>query len=134
MPRGCASGDASVEDQLHVVGTSRVEVLAHHLFEEDASLHRTVEDLRQGELRLQDRHVAADARRPVGGGERVRQARQPLAQQGVDLRRIRSMHSSSSVVCSASTSPALRATFIVRAPVDGLPTGQYAATIAWCDP
>ena len=40
------------------------------------------------------------------------------------------MHSSSSVVCSDSTSPALRATFMARTPVDGLPTGQNTATVA----
>ena len=36
-PVGGASVDASVEDQLHVVGSPYVEVLAHHLFEEDPS-------------------------------------------------------------------------------------------------
>ena len=46
------------------------------------------------------------------------------------FRYIRSMHSNSSVVCSASTSPALRATFMPRTPVDGLPTGQITATDA----
>ena len=43
------------------------------------------------------------------------------------------MHSSSRVVCSASTSAAVRATFIARAPVDGLPTGHYTATDALGD-
>ena len=51
VPRGRASGDASVEDQLHVVGAAEVEVLAHDLLEEDPSLDGAVEDLRQGELR-----------------------------------------------------------------------------------
>ena len=43
------------------------------------------------------------------------------------------MHSNSSVVCSASTSAAVRATFMARAPVDGLPTGHYTATDALGD-
>ena len=46
---------------------------------------------------------------------------------------IRSMHSSSSVVCSATTSAALRATFIARAPVDGFPTGHHTAIDALSD-
>ena len=45
IPRGGASADAPVEDQLHVVGSPHVEVLAHHLLEEDPSGHRPVEDL-----------------------------------------------------------------------------------------
>ena len=38
-----------------------------------------------GELGLQDRDVVAAARGPIGQAERVRQDRQPLAQQRVDL-------------------------------------------------
>ena len=43
------------------------------------------EHLGQGELCLQDGDVVAVAGAPVSGGERVRQDRQPLAQQRVDL-------------------------------------------------
>ena len=82
-----ASGDAPVEDQLHVVGTPQVNVLPDDLLEQHPSLDGAVEDLGQGELRLKHGDVVADARRPVGSGERVRQARQPFAQQGVDPRR-----------------------------------------------
>ena len=63
-----------------MVGTAQVEVLAHDLLEEDPPLDGAVEDLGEGELRLKHRDVVADAHRPVGGGERVRQARQPFAQ------------------------------------------------------
>jgi hypothetical protein len=38
----------------------------------------------QGEFRLQDRHLVAVARRPVGRTERVRQDRQPFPQQAID--------------------------------------------------
>ena len=64
---GGASGDACVEeDQLHVVGAAEVEVLAHHPLEEYASLHRALEDLRQGELRLRHRDVVGmPAARPA---------------------------------------------------------------------
>ena len=87
VPRGGASGDAPVEDQLHVVGAAHVEVLAQHLFEEDPPLRRSVEDLGPSELRLQNRDVVADALLPVAGRERMRQPRQPLAQQRVHPRR-----------------------------------------------
>ena len=86
MPRGGASIDASVEDQLHVVGSPHVEVLAHHLFEEGPSGQRPVEDLGAGEFGLQHRDVVVDALLPVAGRERVRQPGQPLAQQRVDPR------------------------------------------------
>ena len=52
IPRGGASADAPVEDQLHVVGSSHVEVLAHHLLEEDPSGQRSVEDLGAARIRL----------------------------------------------------------------------------------
>ena len=86
IPRGGASVDAPVEDQLHVVGATHVEVLAQHLFEEDPSLRRSVEHLGPSELRLQNRDIVADAPLPVAGRERMRQPRQPLAQQGIDPR------------------------------------------------
>ena len=47
-------------------------------------LDRSVEDLGQGELRLQDRQVIAHAGGAVRGGERMGQPRQPLAHQCVD--------------------------------------------------
>ena len=87
IPRGGASGDAPVEDQLHVVGAAHVEVLAQHLVEEDPPLRRSVEHLGPSELRLQNRDVVPDALFPVGGLEGVRQPSQPFAQQLVDLLR-----------------------------------------------
>ena len=102
IPRGGASADAPVEDQLHVVGSSHVEVLAHHLLEEDPSGHRPVEDLDARKFGLQHRDVIADALLPVRA----------------------------SVVCCDRISATDRATFMARAPVDGLPIGQSMATAA----
>ena len=56
------------------------------LSEDDAAVRRAIEYLGQGKFALQDRRVVAVARLSIGGGERVRQAAQPLAQQTVDLR------------------------------------------------
>ena len=78
VPRGGAFVDASVEDQLHVVGTSQVDVLPDDLLEQHPPLDGPVEDLGQRELRLQHGDVVAHARRPVGGGEGVRQTRRHL--------------------------------------------------------
>ena len=80
-----AAHQPPVEDQRDLVGSADVEVVADDLFEEDPPGHRLVQHLGQGELGLQDRDVVAVAGGPVGGAERVRQDRQPLAQQRVDL-------------------------------------------------
>src|SRR5262249_41407303 len=77
-----SSGHASVEDQLHLVGASQIQVLADDLLEKDASGQGPVENLRQGELCLQDGHVVAVASLAILGRERVGQPCQPLAQQG----------------------------------------------------
>jgi hypothetical protein len=71
--------DPAIEDQADLVGSAQVEVVADHLLEEDASRHRPVQHLGQGELRLQDRDVVAVAGGPVSRGERVRQPGQPFA-------------------------------------------------------
>jgi hypothetical protein len=73
-----------VEDQLHVVGSAEVEVLADDLLEEDPSGDGAVQHLGQGALRLQDGEVVAIARRAVLRGKGLRQPCQPFAQQGVD--------------------------------------------------
>jgi hypothetical protein len=79
--------DSAVEDQPDLVRPAQVEVVPDHLLEEDPAGHGLVEHLGQGELGLQDRHVVPVAGGPVRSGERVRQASQPLTQQGVDLGR-----------------------------------------------
>jgi len=68
-------------------GRPGVEVVADDVFEEHPPGDRPVQDLGQGELGLQHGDVVEVAGLAVGGGERVRQACQPLAQQPVDLGR-----------------------------------------------
>ena len=80
-----AAHQAAVEDQADLIGAADVEVVADDLLEEDPTGHRVVEHLGQGELGLQDRQVVAVARVAIGGGERMRQSGQPLAQQRLDL-------------------------------------------------
>ena len=83
--------DAAIENELHVIGPAEVEILAHDLFEQMAACARPVEDLGQGEFRLEDRELVAIPRGTVGGGEGMRQAAEPLAHDGVDFRRIQGL-------------------------------------------
>ena len=80
-----ALADPALERQLHLVGAPDVEVLVDDLLEEHAPLLRAVEDLRERELRLQDGELVRQPRSAVCSRERMRQPRQPLARQGLDL-------------------------------------------------
>ena len=84
-PAGGATSHTTLEDQLDVVGTTDVQVLADHLLEEDPARHRAVEYLSQRELRLKNRHLIAIARLPIPCRERMRELGQPLAEQAFDL-------------------------------------------------
>src|SRR6266849_4093881 len=84
-PRPRAARYPAIEDELHLLGTAEVEVLADHLFKEQTAVHRPVEHLSGGELHLQDRDIIAVAGLAVRRREGVRQQPQPFAQQGVDL-------------------------------------------------
>src|SRR3990172_2295555 len=68
--RGPAA-DAAVEDQLHLIRTPQVEVVADHLLEEHAPLHPVVEHLGERKLRLEDRKLIAIARTAVRRRERM---------------------------------------------------------------
>src|SRR5207247_8273832 len=85
---GCAARDASIKDQLHLVRTTDVEILAHHFFEETAARERPIEDLGQRELGLEDRELIPIAGGTVRAGEGMGEAPEPLANDGVDLRGI----------------------------------------------
>jgi hypothetical protein len=78
--------DSPVEDELDVVGPAEVQVFPNHLVEEDPARHGAVQYLRQTELGLEDRELIAVTGPAVTDGKRVRQARQPLAPQGLDPR------------------------------------------------
>ena len=80
-----ATGHAPIKDELHLIGAADVEILSNDFFEEDPSGDRSIEDLREGELALEDRQVIAIAGLAVGGREGMRQTAQPLPEDGVDL-------------------------------------------------
>ncbi len=69
-----------------MVGPAEVQVFPNHLVEEDPARHGAVQYLRQTELGLEDRELIAVTGPAVTDGKRVRQARQPLAPQGLDPR------------------------------------------------
>src|ERR1700739_955125 len=50
-PRG-AAGDAAAEDQLHLFGPAEIEVLADHLFEQQAAMGGPIEHLKSARTRL----------------------------------------------------------------------------------
>lgn len=74
----------AIEDELKFLGAAEVEVLADHLFGEQAAVHWAVEHLGGRELRLQDRDIITVASLAVRASERVRQQPQPFTQQGID--------------------------------------------------
>ena len=80
-----ATLDTAAEDQAGLVRAADVQVVADDLLEEDPPVHRGVEGLGEGELRLQDRQLVAVPGRGVAGGERVRQDAQPPGGQRLDL-------------------------------------------------
>src|SRR6476646_3172937 len=41
-PSRCFAGDLAIEDQLHFLWATQIEVLADHLLEEQAAMHRSI--------------------------------------------------------------------------------------------
>ena len=80
-----AAGNAAIKDELDLIGPAAIEVLADHLFEKQPAVHRAVEHLSQRKLGLKDRNIVAEAGLLIGGGERMGEEVQPLAQHAVDL-------------------------------------------------
>ena len=56
---GSSLGHAAVEDELHHVRAPDVEILPDDFFKQDAPVERAVQNLCQGEFRLQDGEVVA---------------------------------------------------------------------------
>src|SRR3954466_152403 len=81
---GRTPGHPPIKDQLHLIGSAQIEVLADDFLEEDPATEGSVQDLGQGELGLEDGNLVAVTGGAVLDGKRVRQACQPLASQGVD--------------------------------------------------
>ena len=84
-PAGRPSRDAAIEDQLHLIGTTDIQILAHDLFEETAAGQRPIEDLGQGELGLQDREVVPIPGLAMRCGKGMGESAQPFAKDRVDL-------------------------------------------------
>src|SRR5207247_1689909 len=68
-----ASGHPAIEDQLNLLGASRVQILPYPFFEKYPSANRLVEHLGQRKLDLQDGELIAVSRLLVRGGERMGQ-------------------------------------------------------------
>ncbi len=85
-PPGRAGAHTPVEDQLDLIRSPEVEVLANDLLEKRPARRGTVQHLREAELGLPDRQPITIAGAAIPRGKRVGQTRQPLAPQGLDLR------------------------------------------------
>ena len=96
---GGACSHAAAKDQLHLTGAADVQILADHVFEEHTTAHRLVEHLGERELGLQDGQAIAAAASAILFRERMRQAREPLAQQSINLGGIQAITDASAASC-----------------------------------
>jgi hypothetical protein len=62
--------DAFVEDELQVLGTAQVQVVAEHLLEEQSAGEGAVEDLRPRELRLLEEELVTETAMPFSACSR----------------------------------------------------------------
>src|SRR2546426_11829849 len=83
-----AAGDAPIEDQLHLIRTTDVEILANHFFEETAARERPIEHLGQRELGLQNRELIPIAGGAMGRREGLGETAEPFAADCLNLRGI----------------------------------------------
>ena len=73
-----------LEDQLHSVGPTEVEILSQHLLEEDPAMHGPIHDLREGKLHLTHRRFVTVASGLLARREGTRKTVLPLAQESLD--------------------------------------------------
>src|SRR5262245_38478807 len=78
--------NASVEDQLHVLGATQVEIVAQHLLEKEPARERSIEHLGPRELGLLDEQLVAVTGGAILGGKWMRQALRPFLPEGADRR------------------------------------------------
>lgn len=64
---------STVEDQLHLTGPADVQVFADYLLEEHSACYGPLQNLGQGELRLENRDLVAIAGLAILGLIRMRQ-------------------------------------------------------------
>ena len=50
---GCASGYQAIKNELHLFGTTDVQVFSDHVFKEDASADRLIQNLSEGKFELE---------------------------------------------------------------------------------
>src|ERR1700730_8138050 len=72
-------GDAAVEDQLHLPGIAKVEILMDHFLEEGPASQWSVQHLSQRELGLQDRDVVKPFGLTICFSEGMRQPGRPFS-------------------------------------------------------
>ena len=71
---GSGFGHSSVEDQLDLLGPADIQVFAYDILKEDPAADRTVQNLGQGQLDLENRDLVSVSGLPIWGRKRMRQA------------------------------------------------------------
>src|SRR6266508_3143195 len=82
---GRAFGDPAVEDDLHLIGASQIQVVSDDSLEESAGSARGVEHDGARYLDLTHRQLPPIARRTISGGERGRDDRSPTVEEGLEV-------------------------------------------------
>jgi hypothetical protein len=74
-----------VKDELHLLGTTDVQVFLDHVFKEDASADRSIQYLGKRKFDLEDGKLITLSGLTVLAGEGVGESSQPFAQEGIDF-------------------------------------------------
>jgi len=73
------------KEQSDAVRSPQVEIFSDHGFEEESSLHGSIEDLRETDFELIDRQTVIVAGATVGRGERPGETMRPAVKEGLDV-------------------------------------------------
>ena len=68
---GCASGDPAVENELHLLGATNVEVFSDNIFKENAARDGSVEYLREGQFDLENGELITVSGMSISGRKRM---------------------------------------------------------------
>src|SRR5213593_4697940 len=76
-----AACEATRKEQSHAIGSTQIEILANHGFEEVPTLDRTIENLREADFQLAECDPMIKARGPIVGTHRPGKAVRPPIEQ-----------------------------------------------------
>src|SRR6516225_6356680 len=80
-------GEPTREEQSDAMGSAQIKILANHGFEEVSALDRTVEDLREADFQLAQRHAMIKSCGPILGPQRPRKTLRPPIEEALNVAR-----------------------------------------------